>query len=159
MSMEDIRPVVLFDGVCNLCNGFVNFVIERDDEAVLSFAPLQSEVAEELLADCGGRYDDPDFDGIVLIDEDGCYGKSSAALRIAKHIGLPYSLLYPSRFVPRFFRNIFYDFVAAHRYDWFGKREECMVPTEDIKGRFLVEPTGKKYGTEAEAETEPSPEA
>jgi len=151
-------PVVLFDGVCNLCNGFVNFIIERDEEAVLSFAPLQSEVAKELLADCGGRYNDPDFDGIVLVDENGCYGKSSAALRIAKYIGLPYSLLYPFSFLPRRFRNLFYGFVAARRYDWFGKRDNCMVPTEDVNDRFLVEPEVGTNEDEAEAETEPSPE-
>jgi len=156
--MEEARPVVLFDGVCNLCNGFVNFAIERDEEARLSFAPLQSDVADELLADCDGRYDDPDFDGIVLVDEDGCHGKSSAVLRIAKYLGLPYSLLHPFRFVPSRVRDFFYDFVAARRYNWFGKRDECMVPTEDVKSRFLVEPR-REPKTEAETETEAEPSA
>ncbi|MDY6779996.1 MAG: thiol-disulfide oxidoreductase DCC family protein [Halobacteria archaeon] len=144
------HPVVLFDGVCNLCNGFVQFLIRNDPNKRLRFAPLQSDVAERLLRGCEGEdgsdVDLDSLDTVVLIDSGDCYVKSDAALRVAKYVGLPYRLLYPFRFVPRFVRDFVYDFVANHRYGWFGKRESCMAPTPDVSERFLVQPESPSEG-------------
>jgi predicted DCC family thiol-disulfide oxidoreductase YuxK len=142
--MEDVprdRPVLLFDGVCNLCNRWIQFLIERDPDATFRFAPLQSDVAGELLAECGLPRDH--LDSVVLVEGDSYYTKSDAVLRAAKHLGGGYRLLWPLRVVPRGLRNWLYDAVADRRYGWFGKREQCMVPTPDIESRFLAgDPTG-----------------
>ncbi|SDJ92487.1 Predicted thiol-disulfide oxidoreductase YuxK, DCC family [Halovenus aranensis] len=136
----DEGPVLLFDGVCNLCNWSVQFIIERDPEGVFSFAPLQSAAAGTLLARHGL---DPDhLDSVVLVEEDRCYTGSTAALRAAAHLGGVYRLLWSLRFVPRQVRDRVYDFVAERRYDWFGRRDQCMVPGPDIEARFLGGGTG-----------------
>lgn len=137
----DDHPVLLFDGVCNLCNGFVHFIIRHDPDATFRFAPLQSDVTEELLTACGDVGDD--LDTVVLVEGNTCYTKSMAVLRVARRLGWPYRLLYPFRVVPRWLRDAAYDFVADHRYGWFGRRDQCMVPTPDVTERFLVEPTAE----------------
>lgn len=138
MTAADIgeHPVILFDGVCNLCEGFVRFVIRRDPDAIFRFAPLQSEVGEELLAVCG--WEGRGLEGVVLVDDGRCYHKSDAVIRSLAKLGWPYRLLGPSRVLPRSFRDMAYDFVAARRYGWFGKKDECMMPTPDIRSRFLA---------------------
>jgi predicted DCC family thiol-disulfide oxidoreductase YuxK len=128
-------PVVLFDGVCNLCNGFVQFLVPRDPERTFRFASLQSDVGQELLAERGLPTDD--LESLVLIEGDDCYVKSSAVLRIAAHLGGVYGLLPPLRFVPRRVRDQIYDFVAARRYRWFGRKDRCTVPDGDTASRFL----------------------
>ena len=130
------HPVLLFDGVCNLCMGSVQFVIRRDPEGVFRFAPLQSSVAEELLEDTD--VDPEALDSVVLVDEGEAYEKSDAVLRAAGHLGGVYRALVPFRYVPRRLRDAIYDFVAARRYDWFGKQEQCMMPTPEIRSRFLA---------------------
>jgi predicted DCC family thiol-disulfide oxidoreductase YuxK len=130
------QPVLLFDGVCNLCNWWIQFLIERDPDATFRFAPLQSDVAGELLAECGLSRDH--LDSVVLVEGDSYYTKSDAVLRAGKHLGGVYQLLWPLRVVPRRLRNWLYDAVADRRYGWFGKREQCMVPTPDIESRFLA---------------------
>ena len=132
----DKHPVILFDGVCNLCEGFVEFVIRRDPDAQFRFAPLQSEIGVELLDRCG--WTDHDLDGVVLIDGERCYHKSDAVIRVARQLGMPYRLLGPTRFLPRVIRDIAYDFVANRRYRWFGKKDACLMPTDDIRSRFLA---------------------
>jgi predicted DCC family thiol-disulfide oxidoreductase YuxK len=129
------HPIVLFDGVCNLCNGLVRFLLERDPDGTFRFGSLQSEAARELLA----RFDLPgdDLDSVVVIEGDRAYTKSAAALRVAKHLGVPYSLLYPLGYLPRRLRDWGYDLVAEYRYDVFGKRETCMVPPPDVEDRFV----------------------
>jgi len=129
------RPVLLFDGVCNLCNGLVQWVIERDPDAEFRFAALQSDAGQALLE----RHDLPtdDFDTFVMVDGEDYYTKSTAALRVLNRLGQPYSLLYPSVVVPRFIRDRVYDFVAEHRYGWFGRRDACMRPTPELESRFL----------------------
>lgn len=129
-------PVVIFDGVCNLCNGVVGFLIPRDPEGRLRFAPLQSEPAQKLLR----RHDlsTEDVDTIVLIEDDQEYTKSDAVLRIAALLGWPYRLARIGRLVPVGFRDRVYDGVAANRYDWFGRKDRCMVPDRDVSDRFLT---------------------
>ncbi|SFB68969.1 Predicted thiol-disulfide oxidoreductase YuxK, DCC family [Halobiforma haloterrestris] len=137
-TLEDLpedAPVVLFDGVCNLCNGFVQFLVPRDTEGMLYFASLQSDAATALLAD--HEPSPHDLESVVLVEGDDCYVKSDAVIRIARHLGGIYALAAVGRLVPRRLRDWLYDFVAANRYDWFGKREQCMVPTGDVRERFL----------------------
>jgi len=129
------RPVVLFDGVCNLCSGSVQFLIEHDPQATLRFAPLQSESAQALLEEVG--LTDYDFDTIVLVEGEEYYTKSDAALRIARRLERPWSLLWVGRYVPRVLRDAAYDAVASSRYAVFGKKDRCMVPTPEIRDRFL----------------------
>jgi predicted DCC family thiol-disulfide oxidoreductase YuxK len=127
--------VVLFDGVCNLCNGFVQFVIPRDPEAKYRFASLQSEVGRELLAAHGLPTDE--LESVVLIEDGESYVKSAAVLRIAAGLGGAYRLLAPLRHVPRAVRDRAYDFVADRRYRWFGKKDRCTLPAGDVESRFL----------------------
>lgn len=127
--------IILFDGVCNLCNGAVNFVIERDKKNVFKFAALQSEVGRELASKY--EIDTAALDSIILIDGDTHYEKSTAALRIARELSGVYPLLYGFMVLPRFLRNAVYDYIAKNRYKWFGKKESCMIPTPELKSRFL----------------------
>jgi len=136
---SDTRPVILFDGVCNLCNSFVNFVMDRDG-GEFRFASIQSDAGTELMRDAG--LSPEELETFVVVegntDSNGkVYTKSTAALYVLRRLGLPYSLLYASIVVPSFIRDPFYDFVASRRYSWFGKRDECRVPDEETKDRFL----------------------
>ena len=155
MSTEvpEDHPILLFDGVCNLCNRSIQFVIERDPEAVFRFAPLQSDVGEELLAECGLPADH--MDSVILVENGDYYTKSDAALRTAKHLGGVYWLLWPLRVFPRRLRNAVYNFIAARRYRWFGKRDQCMMPTPDIAERFLAGGPGSPPAEEDESAPEP----
>ncbi len=128
--------VVLFDGVCNLCSWWVRFIVPRDESGTLRFAPLQSDVGERLLADCG--YEVDDRESIVLVEEGDCSRKSTAALRIAAHMDGPWPLARYLRVVPRVLRDAVYDLVARYRYAVFGRKEQCMVPDQDVRDRFLA---------------------
>lgn len=129
------HPVLLFDGVCNLCNGLVQFIIRRDPEGRFRFASLQSETGQELAAEAGLPTDD--LTTAVLYHQ-GCFHlKSDMALEVARQLGGFWSVFYAFRIVPRAIRNAVYDWVARNRYQWFGKRESCMIPTPDLKARFL----------------------
>lgn len=130
-----IRAVVLFDGVCNLCNGFVRFVIARDARTRFSFASLQSDAASRLLART--PLADHAAETIVLVDGDRILTKSAAALRIARDLTFPWNLAYAFIGVPRPLRDWVYDLVARNRYRWFGKQDVCMVPTPELRRRFL----------------------
>lgn len=133
--MKGETKIILFDGVCNLCNGVVQFIIKRDREQKFRFAPLQGKTGKKLLAEFG--IDPADTDSIVLVDGDSHYVKSAAALRIAKDLNGIYPLLYSFIAVPGFLRDGVYDIVAKYRYRWFGKKESCMIPTIDLQSRFL----------------------
>lgn len=130
------HPIVLFDGVCNLCEGLVRWLIPRDPHARLRFAALQSPVGRALLARHGR---DPDaLDSVVLIDGEGAHVRSEAALRIAAVLGGPWRWLAAAlRVVPRPLRDAGYDWIARHRYRWFGQRAECLAPTPELRARFL----------------------
>lgn len=126
---------MLFDGVCNLCNGTVDFIIDRDPQARFRFAALQSDSARPLLARCGlpAQF----LDNIVLVEDGACYLRSAAALRIARGLRFPWPLLYAFVLVPRPLRDAVYDWVARNRYRWFGKRASCRMPTPALRARFL----------------------
>jgi predicted DCC family thiol-disulfide oxidoreductase YuxK len=134
-SPDPDGPVVLFDGVCNLCNGLVGFLIPRDPEKRLRFAPLQSEAGRALLSQHGFPTDD--LDTVVLVEGDRAYTKSDAAIRIGELLGWPYRLACLGRFCPTAVRDRLYDAVADRRYDWFGRRDRCLVPDDDVADRFL----------------------
>ncbi|MFC7175703.1 thiol-disulfide oxidoreductase DCC family protein [Halosegnis marinus] len=132
----DERPVVLFDGVCNLCAWSVRFIVAHDDGA-LRFAPLQSDVASELLAEHG--LDADYFDSLVYIDGSGAYTKSDGAVRIARHLDAPYRWAWHARHVPRTVRDAAYDLLARVRYRIWGKKDACLVPTDELRERFLAQ--------------------
>lgn len=134
--MADL-PVVLFDGVCNLCNGFVNYLIDRDPDAVLRFAALQSEVARERLAALGELPPAPEPQSVLLIEDGRVYHRSTAALRVLGHLRSPVRFLKVLLIVPVPVRDVVYRFVARHRYRWFGRTEACRMPTPELKKRFL----------------------
>jgi predicted DCC family thiol-disulfide oxidoreductase YuxK len=127
--------VILFDGVCNLCNAFVQFIIDRDPRARFSFAALQSDAAAQLLS--GQRRTAPVLDSVVLVEQGRLAFESTAVLRIARRLGFPWALAYAFIVVPRPLRDWAYRLAAPHRYRWFGRRDRCMVPTADIRARFL----------------------
>lgn len=131
----DQKPVILFDGVCNLCNGAVQFIIKRDKKKQFLFASLQSKAGTELLK----THELPlnDFNSFILVEGEKVYTRSTAALRVAKKLRGGWKLLYSLMIVPRFLRNFVYNIIAKNRYKWFGKRNECMVPTAELKERFL----------------------
>lgn len=127
--------IVLFDGVCNFCNSSVNFVIERDKAGYFKFAPLQSEIGEELAEKHG--IDKIDTDSVIVIENEKAYTHSSGALRIAKSLDGAWSALYIFVIVPKPIRDFFYKLFAKNRYRFFGKQEACMMPTPEIRARFL----------------------
>ncbi len=136
--MADQRPVILFDGVCNLCNSAVQWVIERDQDRRFYFASLQSEAARRELERVLGQDEIAALpDSIVLLDSDGVHTRSAAALRIARGLGGPFALLRLGVVLPRPIRDAIYDLIARNRYRWFGRRDTCMTPTPDIAARFL----------------------
>lgn len=128
--------VVLFDGLCNLCNASINFIIKHDKKGVFKFASLQSDKGKELLE----KYAKSDLQTttIVLIENNKVYIKSTAALKIAKQLNGLYPLLYLLLIVPPFIRNGVYDFIAKRRYIWFGKQDVCMIPSGEIQSKFIL---------------------
>ncbi len=130
-----MNPIILFDGVCNLCNGAVQFIIERDKEQVFRFASLQSEIGQKYMLDAGLSLDE--IDTILLVENDEIYSKSTAALRIAKRLNGLWFIMYGFIIVPTFLRNGVYDFIARNRYKWYGKQDSCWMPTPDLKKLFL----------------------
>jgi predicted DCC family thiol-disulfide oxidoreductase YuxK len=131
------RPILLFDGVCNLCNGFVRFLIERDPdpEGRFLFASLQSVPGRELLRKFG--LPEEELRSFVFVDGDECHIKSTAALKTLRLLPWPWKLGYALILVPKPIRDSAYDLIAKNRYRIFGHRETCMVPTPDLKARFL----------------------
>jgi predicted DCC family thiol-disulfide oxidoreductase YuxK len=129
------QHIILFDGVCNLCTSSVQFIIKRDREKIFRFASLQSEFGQQFLA---SRRDIPEkLDSIVYLENDKVYIKSPAVLKILHKLGRIYSFSVIFWIIPRFLRDAMYDLIARKRYRWFGKKEICMVPTPDLKERFL----------------------
>tara|TARA_B100000949_G_scaffold225031_1_gene228898 strand:- start:57 stop:452 length:396 start_codon:yes stop_codon:yes gene_type:complete len=129
------QKIILFDGVCNLCNGAIQFVIKHDRKSVFKFAAIQTEEGKKLLQKF--NIDPAKTDSLILIANDKAYIKSSAALRIARELDHLLPLLYIFILIPGFIRHGIYDLIAKNRYNWFGKRESCMMPTEELNSRFL----------------------
>ena len=129
--------IVLFDGVCNLCSTSVQFMIARDPKARLKFAAIQSDAGKKILEEHGMKAPEGDPDSILLVDGDRVFEQSSAALRIAKQLSFPWFLAWPLIIVPRFLRDAVYRFIAKRRYVWFGKKESCLVPTPELRARFI----------------------
>ena len=127
--------VILFDGVCNFCNGAVNFVINRDRDGYFKFAALQSPAGEELRDEYG--IDKVETDSVVLIEDDKAYLHSSAALKIVRKLPTPWPLLYAFMIVPKSIRDWAYKLFAKYRYRLFGRRDQCMIPTPEVRARFL----------------------
>lgn len=132
------HALLLFDGVCNLCNGFVNFVLDHDPEGYFLLGALQSESARPYLR--AFAVDPEAVDTVVLIEEGQLYTRSTAALRVLRRLEVPWPLLYGFIAVPSPVRDWVYDRIAANRYEWFGRRDQCRVPTPELQARFLKEP-------------------
>ena len=135
MNKQLTHSIILFDGVCNLCNGAVNFVIKRDPRNVFKFTPLQEKQGVLLLKT--HAVDTQKLDSIVLIENEKVYVKSSAALRIARKMSNLWPLFFVFLIIPSFIRDGVYDFIAKNRYKWFGKKEQCMIPTQGLREKFL----------------------
>ena len=129
------KSIILFDGVCNLCNNAVNFVINHDKKINFLFASLQSPFGEKFLTDhnINGEINN----SFILLQGEKIFNRSTAALRVAKKLDGLWPLLYALIIVPRMIRDSIYTFVANNRYKWFGKRDSCMIPTPELKARFL----------------------
>lgn len=134
--MNESPYILLFDGVCNLCNGAIQFIIRRDRHGKFRFASLQSEAGKALAEERG--IDLEQTDSMILIEPGvAYYTRSDAALKIGKSFGGGWALLGIFEWIPRPIRDGIYNLVAKNRYKWFGKREECMIPTPELKSRFL----------------------
>ncbi|MBK7734707.1 MAG: thiol-disulfide oxidoreductase DCC family protein [Chitinophagaceae bacterium] len=133
--MVSSSPIILFDGICNLCNRSVQFIIKHDKEKVYRFAAFQSKAGQKLLQ----QYNLPlkQYSSFLLIENNKAYSQSTAALKVAKNLSGLVKLAVVFNIVPAGIRNIVYNFVARNRYQWFGKKESCMVPTQDLKARFF----------------------
>lgn len=128
-------PILLFDGVCNLCNASVQWVLRHDRAGKFRFAALQSDTGQELLRRFGLEREH--FDTVVLVDGDRLYTRSDAALALLSRLGAPWAWLGVLRVFPRPLRNAVYDWVARNRYRWFGRQDECWLPRPEWKERFL----------------------
>ena len=129
------RKIILFDGICNLCNQSVQFVIEHDKKNQFQFDSLQSDFGQNFLKE--NNLDATKFDSIVFIEDDKFYTKSSAALKISKYLDGITSLLTIFMIVPKPLRDVVYSFIAKNRYRWFGKQESCWLPSLELKAKFL----------------------
>lgn len=130
------KKLILFDGVCNLCNTSIQYVIKHDKKDLFLFTALQSTVGKEIIK--AYEIDQSKTDSILLYSkENGVYSKSTAALKISKHLGFPINLMQVFYIVPSFIRNRVYNYIAKNRYKWYGKQEHCIMPTPEIKAKFL----------------------
>lgn len=130
------KQLILFDGICNLCNSSVLFVIKNDPNDHFRFAPLQSDIGKKIITEF--KIDPSKTDSIFLYSESfGLKTKSSAALNIAKKLKFPINLSAIFLIIPTFIRNWVYDYVAKNRYQWYGKKDHCMIPTPELQAKFL----------------------
>jgi predicted DCC family thiol-disulfide oxidoreductase YuxK len=135
LTVHDSRYIILFDGVCNLCNSSVDFVLKRDKKKRFVFGSLQGQAGQAYLQ----RVQLPvsDFNSFVLVENDQVYTRSTAALRVLKHLGGGWLLLYGFIIIPAFIRDAVYKWIARNRYKWFGKRDTCRLPRPEEKAQFL----------------------
>jgi predicted DCC family thiol-disulfide oxidoreductase YuxK len=136
MHADSQQPIILFDGVCNLCERSVQFVIRNDRDARFRFASLQSPAAQRILAEF--QYVEDELSSVLLIDNGQLYRKSRAALRIARQLDGAWPVLYYLFFwIPSFVSDVVYDFIGNRRYRWFGTKDECWLPHDGLRKRFL----------------------
>ena len=136
INVPNNKKLILFDGVCNLCNTSIQYVIKHDKQDLFLFAPLQSTIGKELIKKYG--IDTSKIDSILLYTTNkGIDHKSTAALKVAVQLGFPTNILSIFLIVPPFIRNWVYDFIAKNRYKWYGKKDACMIPTPELKRKFL----------------------
>ncbi|OUS00939.1 thiol-disulfide oxidoreductase [Flavobacteriales bacterium 33_180_T64] len=136
INLPKHKQLILFDGVCNLCNSSIQYVIKHDKKDKFRFAPLQSEIGKQIIEHY--NIDLLKIDSILLYSQkNGLSSKSTAALKVAKQLGFPRNLMAIFFIIPTFIRNIVYDYIAKNRYKWYGKREACMIPTPELKAKFL----------------------
>lgn len=131
-----MKHIILFDGVCNLCQFGVQFIVKRDPDAYFHFASLQGATGQRLLAE---HQISPDLDSFIYISDTKVYNKSAAALRVARHLRGAWKIFYLFIILPRPIRDKMYEIIARNRYTWFGKQETCMLPSPELKSRFLEE--------------------
>lgn len=129
------KPILLFDGVCNLCNGFVQFIIKRDPKATFRFTALQSEAGQQLLQEA--NLPTKELSTVVLWENGKFYTHSDVPLRVVRHLSFGWRVFIIFKILPKFIRDSIYNWVAQNRYRWFGKKESCMIPTPELKARFL----------------------
>jgi predicted DCC family thiol-disulfide oxidoreductase YuxK len=130
------KKIILFDGVCNLCEASVQFVIKYDKKDVFRFVALQSELGKEIIKHIG--LENKNIDSVILYEPGIAYNyKSAAALEIAKNLGGFFHLGTVFKLIPNGLRNLLYDYIAKNRYQWYGKKESCLVPTLELKSKFL----------------------
>lgn len=136
MEFPNNKKIILFDGVCNLCDATVQKIIEKDQKDEFRFASLQSDLGKQITTYIG--VDTSKIDSIILYQPGHAYYvKADAAIEIAKSIGGVYSLMGIFSVLPKWLKNSVYDFVAKNRYKWFGRKNECMIPTPETKAKFL----------------------
>ncbi len=134
--MEEGKKIILFDGVCNLCNSRIQFVIKHDQDDIFRYAPLQREIGKKLTSERG--IDTETIDSIILIEPGVAYYiKSDAILEIGSYLKGYRTLSKVLKWVPSSIRDIVYDFVAKNRYRWYGKKNACMIPTPELQAKFL----------------------
>ncbi len=130
------KKIILFDGVCNLCDATVQFIIKRDKKDMFRFVPLQSELGQQIIKHIG--VDTSKTDSIILyVPGSAYYYKADAAIRIAKQLGGLFPMMGAFSILPNRLSNTIYDYIARNRYKWYGKKEECMIPTPEMKAKFL----------------------
>jgi predicted DCC family thiol-disulfide oxidoreductase YuxK len=129
------NPIIFFDGICNLCNSSVNFIIDRDQNRYFRFSALQSDAAIENLTTLEPTHSD--LGTVILLENGTVYAKSTAALRIARKLDGLWPILYVLIIIPPFLRNFIYDFIARNRYKWFGKLDTCRIPEPELKSLFI----------------------
>ena len=135
MILDPNHKIILFDGVCNLCNRSVNFIISKDSKDIFRFATLQSDIGMSLMSQHG--INTTKTDSVILIDTNEYHERSSAILQIVKDLSGGYALLYFFIIVPKCIRDWGYDYIAKNRYKWYGKKDSCMVPTPELVSKFL----------------------
>lgn len=136
INLPEHKQLILFDGVCNLCNTSVQYIIKHDKNDVFRYTTLQSNIGQEVI----GKFniDTNKTDSILLYsEENGISYKSTAALKIASKLGFPRNMMVVFLIVPTFIRNWVYDYIAKNRYRWYGRKDECMIPTPELKSKFL----------------------
>ena len=133
--MINQHSIILFDGVCNLCNNVVQFVIKHDKKSRFLFGSLQSSEGKKILNEF--HFTLSTINSFILIEDNKPYIKSTAALRVAKKLGGLWTLLYGFIIIPKFIRDGIYEVISKNRYRWFGKKDECMIPTKELRTKFL----------------------